>query len=439
MYHDSTVSRRRIAPFLTTLLVVLIACAPALAQRESEVVVGVTKTAHLKTDILVNLLDVLSGGTDAQHAAETVRRVLGRDLVYSGLFRVGASEAAATADSLRYQFAITGKVEGPLRDAETTGTELPTTISLNLVTYPEGQLLLNKRYRPLPTQLRPSAHHFANQVVELLTGEKGIALTRVVFSRGNADRRDLYVVDYDGENLLRMTANRTLNLCPAWKPDGSEIAFTSYTQGQQGIFSLDISTGKVRSVIATEGLNLGADWHPFDDELILSLSKSGNPEIYRITAQGEVKRRLTVSSAIEISPHWSPSGKDVVFTSDRTGTPQLYIMDGDGAGRHRLTFEGQYNCSAAWSPNGEQVVYACREDDYTQLVLIKTSGLERRILTNLTWRNAEDPSWAPDGRHVVFSSDRSGTSKLYILDVIEGTFRQLTFGDLPDITPAWSP
>ena len=55
----------------------------------------------------------------------------------------------------------------------------------------------------------------------MLTGEPGICLTRVVFSRGTGDRRDLYVVDYDGENLLRLTANRTLNLCPNWSPDGT--------------------------------------------------------------------------------------------------------------------------------------------------------------------------------------------------------------------------
>jgi len=418
---------------------VAIGPATVCAQRVSEVELGVTKSTHLKYDILVGMLDVLSGGAKSELAAEMVMDILRQDLKYSNLFRVGASLAAAETDSLQYQFVVEGKVEGPLRDAETTGEELPTTISFNLLTYPERQLVLNKRYRPLPSQLRPSAHHFANQVVEYLTGEKGIALTRIVFSRGNLDRRDLYVIDYDGENLLRMTANRTLNLCPAWKPDGSEIAFTSYTQGLQGVYSLEIHTGKVRNIIATAGLNIGADWDPSGAEIVLSLSKSGNPEIYRISPEGRVKRRLTVSPAIEISPDWSPNGQDVVFTSDRTGTPQLYIMDSDGAGRHRLTFEGRYNDSAAWSPNGEKLIYACREGNYTQLVLINTNGTERRVLTNRHWRNAEDPSWAPDGRHVVFASDRTGTFNLYILDVVEDTHRQLTFGDLPDITPAWSP
>ncbi|HOX26493.1 MAG TPA: hypothetical protein PLL30_07915 [Candidatus Krumholzibacteria bacterium] len=421
-----------------SVLLVCILAAAAFGQNVPDVTLGVTKTAYAKIDLEVGTLDVLSGGLPAVEAAQQLESILRQDLAFSGLFRVNSTESGPAGEARRYEFAIRGSVEGPLRDAAQTGESEPTTVSFDLVTHPGGQLMLNKRYRPLPSQLRSTAHHFANQVVETLTGEPGIALTRIVFSRGSGDRRDLWVVDYDGEGLLRLTANRTLNLCPAWKPDGSEIAFTSYHDGMQGLFSLDTATGRVRQVIAHEGLNLGANWHPDGTEMLVSLSQSGDPEIYRVSPQGKVLRRLTAMPSIEISPSWDPAGRDLVFTSDRTGSPQLYVVDGDGAGRRRLTFEGQYNDSAAWSPNGERIVYATREQTITQLVLIRATGEERRMLTDQRWRNCEDPSWAPDGRHVVFASDRSGVFKLYVMDVVEGDVRQLTFGKEPDITPAWS-
>ncbi len=426
---------------LTILLVFcpLLLVSVAVGQAVPEVELRVTKTAFQKIDVLIGTLDVLSGGMPAVDAATTLEKTVARDLDYSGLFRVGLLESQAERDSLHFEFAVRGSVEGPVRDAELTGKDAPNTVSLDLVTYPGGQLLLNKRYRPLPEQMRATAHHFANQVLEMLTGEPGMAMTRIVFSRGAGDRRDLWVVDYDGEGLMRLTANRTLNLCPAWKPDGSEIAFTSYTRGMQGLFSLDTSTGQVRKVMARDGLNLGAQWHPDGTEMLVSLSHAGDPEIYRVSPQGEILRRLTAMRSIEISPCWDPGGRDLVFTSDRTGTPQLYIVDGDGAGRRRLTFEGRYNDSADWSPNGEKIVYATRVTNDTQLVLIRATGEDRRLLTDHRWRNCEDPSWAPDGRHIVFASDRTGSYKLYVMDVVEGDVRQLTFGDEPDITPAWSP
>ena len=389
-----------------------------------------------KFDIKVNMLDVLSGGADAVSTADRIERVLKQDLQFSGLIRTELQPGQS--DSLNFEFTIEGTVEGPLRDADQTGEIVPTVISLNLLSYPERQLLLNKRYRPLPSQQRTSAHHFADEVINMLTGEPGICLSRIAFSRGTGDRRDLYVVDYDGEGLMRLTANRTLNLCPSWSPDGTEIAFTSYRRGEQGLYALDTSNGQVRLIIAQEGLNLGADWHPGGQELVLSLSRGTNPEIYRISPVGKIIKRLTVSKAIEISPSWAPGGQDLVFTSDRTGTPQLYIIDDEGAGRRRLTFEGQYNDSAMWSPGGDRIVYVFRDGDFSRVVVMAATGENRRILTDASWGNAEDPCWAPDGRHIVFASDRTGVFKLYVYDVVEDIYRQLTFGDDPDITPAWS-
>jgi TolB protein len=416
----------------------LVLCAAdAMAQgSNSDFVITHTSSAFIKTDLKLTPLDVLSGGEASVRASDLLGEVISNDLVYSGLFRVGTAEGGQ--DSLNFEYTIEGTIEGPLRDAGQTGETAPTTVSLNLLTWPGRQLLLNKRYRPVPSQLRATGHHFANEVIFALTGEPGITLTRVAFSRGSGEGSDLYAVDYDGAGLLRLTANRVLNFCPSWSPDGREIAFTSYRDHLQGLFLLETATGKVRQIIAQNGLNFGADWHPDGREMLVALSKTGNPEIYRVKPDGSIIKRLTVSDAIEISPSWAPGGRDLVFTSDRTGTPQLYIMDSEGAGRRRLTFEGKYNDSAAWSPRGDQMAYATRESDITQIVVMKSTGEDRRVVTDRRWRNCEDPSWAPDGRHLVFASDRTGVFKLYVYDVEESTFRQLTFGDEPDISPAWS-
>lgn len=419
-----------------TALICCAICAAAAHAGDPEISLGTTRASLDRIDILVEPLEVVSGGTEAQEAAWLLESVIRVDLDYSGFFR--SLSAEDVSDTTQVQYAVEGLLEGRLPGTGVTAEERAPLLTLKLVAYPGRQLLLSKRYRPTWDRLRATAHHFVNELHLFLTMEPGISLTRVVFARGDGERRDLYCVDYDGENLLRLTANRTLNLFPAWSPDGDRVAFMSYRDGQQGIYLLDTRTGGVSLVNETVGSNLAPAWHPDGRELLASLSKVGQHEIYRLGLGGEIIRRLTVSPSIEISPSWSPNGRDVVYTSDMTGSPQIYVMGSDGSARRRLTYEGRYNDAADWSPNGEQIVYACRERNTTQILLIGTHGENRRELTGPAWHNCEDPSWAPDGRHIVFTSDRTGVFKLYVMDVRDGASRQLTFGDESDKTPDWS-
>ena len=429
MSHDIT--GRHIAGPVSALLLLLALAAPAAAQ--DEYIMRADRSGAELTDILVQPPQVLAGGAEARAAAATLDAVIRADLDYSGLFRLLTRDQVAGKTPPSHY-----RIDGVLEGLPTGGTSSPA-LTLRLLAEPGGQELLAKRYQPGPDRLRATAHHFVEQVVRMLTDQPGISLSRVVFSRGSGDRRDIWCVDYDGEGLLRLTSNRTLNLFPSWSPDNKQIAFMSFRQGQQGTYVLEAATGAVRLVGETSGSNLGPSWHPGGQELVVALSKAGQPDIYRLGLDGHVIRRLTVAESIEVSPSWSPSGRDLVYTSDRTGSPQLYVMDADGTGRRRLTFEGKYNDSADWSPRGDRIVYACREQEITQLMLIETGGENRRLLTDASWRNCEDPSWAPDGRHVVFASDRTGVFKLYVLDVEDGSIRQLTKGGEPDTTPDWSP
>jgi TolB protein len=113
-------------------------------------------------------------------------------------------------------------------------------------------------------------------------------------------------------------------------------------------------------------------------------------------------------------------------------------MDREGSGRRRLTYEGSYNDSASWSPRGDRIAYVSRVSGHFQIFTIEPDGSNLQQITFTQDGSNEDPSWAPDGRHVVVSSDRSGSADLWILDVESRVARRLTDGDAMDTSPDWS-
>lgn len=393
--------------------------------------------------VLVRLLP-LEVVTDAPGAADAARLMAGRlarDLYFSGMIDIG--QPLPSGVQLPYTGGRSPRPEDATAPAYGIALRLEAAPGAGQVWVarlldPSGELRLAKRYTVELPDFARSVHHFADEVVNQLTGEQGISQTRILFSRGHGDQRELYIVDFDGENLRQVTRNASLNLTPRWSPDGSKVAYTSYYRGRQRLMLLASASGQSTRIGDFQGLNLGPAWSPDGRELALTLSHEGNSEIYRLRPDGTIIQRLTFEPSIECSPCYDPSGRQIAFTSDRTGSPQLYVMDTVGGGRQRITFEGSYNESAAWSPRGDRIAYVSRIDKKFTIFVLAPDGSERQQVTFAQDRDNEDPSWAPDGRHLVVSSNRSGYTNLWVLDVDSGEARPLTRGKGEDTGPSWS-
>jgi TolB protein len=299
--------------------------------------------------------------------------------------------------------------------------------------------LIGKRYVIDLERPERHVHHLSDSIVRELTGDDGIAQTRILFSRETSQGvREIFVVDYDGRNLRQITRNGSLNLLPRWSRDGERICYTSYWQGRQRLLVLDGRTGESGMVAEFSGLNFGADWGPGDDEVVVTLTTDGNPEVYRMALDGRVNSRLTFSPAIDCSAVFDPTGNQVAWTSDRTGRPQLFRMSRDGTNRIRLTWEGSYNDNPAWSPKGDRIAYISRREGQFRVFTVDADGSNLQPVTQARDGNNEDCSWAPDGRHLVVTSDRDGTRRLWVIDTDTGWARPLTQGSVDDNGPHWS-
>lgn len=314
-------------------------------------------------------------------------------------------------------------------------------------------IAVGKRYTGDPITmrlLRSMVHRWADELVSHYTGDQGIAQTKIIYvSEDKAGRRDLFVMDYDGFGPRRVTADPKLSLMPNWSPDGRSFVYTTYRRNNQEIVWLgsgkELGKENRRILVPPETLNITPAVSPNGRWLAYASAKDsarkGNSDIYIMNLSTEKRKPLTSHRSAELSPTWAPDGRELAFTSDRTGRPQIYIMRADGKGVRRLTVEGRYNAAPAWSPRGDWIAYVCRIPGYgLKLCRISPDGKQRFQITKGSPGEIDDsPSWAPDGRHLVFSSTRGGKSHIFMI-YFDGTgLERLTKGGIHHSSPAWSP
>ena len=306
-------------------------------------------------------------------------------------------------------------------------------------------LAMGKRYVGGPITLkllRLMVHRWADELVSRYTGDPGIAKTKIVYvSQDASGNRDLYVMDYDGFGPKRVTADRRLSLMPAWSPDQRSVVYTTYRKNNQEIVQLHLASGSKKILVRAQSLNITPAYSPNGKLVAFASAVDGNSDIYTLDLATQKEIKLTFDRSADLSPTWSPNGREIAFTSDRGGRPQIYVMSADGSNVRRLTFEGTYNAAPAWSPRGDWIVYVCHLPKMGfKLCRMTPDGQQRVQITSGPQNEIDDsPSWAPDGRHLVFSSTRGGKSHIFMVNMDGTGLEQLTSGGRHHSSPSWSP
>ena len=293
-------------------------------------------------------------------------------------------------------------------------------------------------------QVRAFAHQFADEIVERLTGGlPGIASTQIAFVSARTGNKEIWVMDYDGANQRELTALHSIALTPRWSPDATRIAYTCYPPAgmylSAQICMYSMLTGKGIAWPRFRGTNSAPAWSPDGTKIMFMSSMLGNPELWVADADGARPKRLTYSTGANTSPAWNPkTGQQVAFVSDRGGPPQLYIMDADGSSVTKLDLVDMgYVIDPSWSPNGELLAFSWRRpDDNYDIYVMDIATHQLLQLTRDAARN-ERPSWAPDGRHIVFESTRTGTRQIWTMLADGSDARELTTAGQNE-SPNWS-
>jgi TolB protein len=251
-------------------------------------------------------------------------------------------------------------------------------------------------------------------------GLRGFFTSKLVFVGERTGHKEIYTSDLFFGDVRQITRDRAIAMTPRWSPDGQRILYTSYFKsGFPDIYQIDIEGYQRSTFVSLRGTNVGAHFSPDGRQVAMVLSGEGEPEIYVSNAYGRGISRRTHSDSVKASPCWSPDGSRIIFAMEPG--PQLYVMAASGGAPQRVTFDTSSYCAEPdWSradPN--KVAFTMRVGRNYQIGVLDLSKHQGTQASHAPFDGIE-PSWLPDGRHVVYTARTASTSRLSILDTETG-------------------
>ena len=242
---------------------------------------------------------------------------------------------------------------------------------------------------------RQMVHAFADDIMMMVTGQRGVFDTRIAYVQSVGSAKEIFYCDFDGSNPVQVTRDNNIALSPSWSSDQSQIAYVSYRDGKPKVYGFNVSNNSSYLISGFPGLNISPAWRPGKNELAITLTKDGGQDIYLVSPNrpGDTETRGRFRISISVSPDWSPDGKKFAYVSNESGNPQIYIFDVTTGQKKRLTFSGKYNTSPAWSPKGDWIAYAAGEGGEFNIRIIQTGRQSRTMRSR-----AEAEMKAPAGR-----------------------------------------
>ncbi len=255
----------------------------------------------------------------------------------------------------------------------------------------------------------------------------------------------LFTIDANGRNRIRLLRHNGSDSEPSWSPDGRRIAFTSTSKTSiQGIFVADANGRRVKQLTRhltppnDTFLDAHPRWSPDGRRLVFHRYRHNRTDLYVIGADGRGLRKIGPG----FEPAWSPDGRKIAFALRlrELGNYDIYVSNPNGSGLRRVTRSPANDMNPDWSLDGQTLAFESRRHDDTDIYTIRSDGTgERRLTRALDYDVA--PVWSRNGKWIAFASRRIRTQfDIWVMNR-DGSDQTRLTTDLKanDAQPAWRP
>lgn len=299
-----------------------------------------------------------------------------------------------------------------------------------------------------------------------------------VSNRNNSMLWDIWSIRTDGMDLDRLTNMEYRTHYPVPSPDGKEMAFIIYKKSHGSIWLMDMDKKDIRRV--TSG-GFGDDFpliSPDGKEIVFKSTRQGNGDIWTIDKSGKNYKRLTYEDHPEFDPAWSPDGTKISYVTNKDGIFDVWVMDRDGSNKKKLTkylsrgaWGSRFNYNdlieigyyhVSWNPDGKSMALTTWDPEKTDRAYISILDFGKNItdivdempnesepipqytllgekeLTKGKW-NDFAPCFSPDGKTLIFASNKNSNWDIWSIGIENEEIRQLTKGITDELAPVFSP
>ncbi len=324
-----------------------------------------------------------------------------------------------------------------------------------------GKEIYSETFRLESKNIRHQTHHIADGIYRAVTGKPSIFNSKIVFvsdraTFGKDTVKELYLMDFDGNRVEKLTNFHSVVISPTVAPDNSKIMFSliathkdvSRTQlritKNIDLKMYDLKSRSFSTVSDKPGINSGAIFSANGKVIYLTLSFSGNADIYEMDLGSGSMKKVTSHYADDVDPSITRDGSLMAFLSNRAGRANIYTMDPTQTEKDvkRISFVGQFNATPRFSPDGKEIVFSSWVDNGFDLYRIGADGNHLSRLTKDFGSN-EEPVYSPDSEFIVFTSKRilsrtKAVQDIYIMNRDGEILGQLTQDFGRCFSPQWT-